>query len=98
MTVQAEGKDLGSLVRENCWRWVWERDLDAFLRWEMKSCSRKSELRLYIFGLKRWFCQTRDLNKSGIHASANKRLLSRAWRQKQTHNIAGGRKSLKNNL
>lgn len=85
---------MGSLVCENCWRWVWERDLDAFLRWEMKNCSRKSELRLYILGLKRLFCQTRDLNKRGIDASANKRLLSRAWRQKltETHNLVGGLK------
>lgn len=85
-TVWAEGKDLGSLVHENCWRWVRERDLDAFLRWETKTRRSSSELSLQSLGLKRLFCPSGDLNKSGIDASANEGLLSRARRQNQTPN------------
>lgn len=58
--------------------WVRERDLDAFLRWGMKKCSRRSELSLQSLGLKRLCCRSGNLNKSAIGASANERLLSRA--------------------
>lgn len=72
---------------------VRERDLDAFLRWKMKKCSR-SQLSLQSLGLKRLFCQSGDLSNSGIDALPNERLLSRAWRKKHTnHDLVGGQKS-----
>lgn len=77
---------MGSLVRENCWRWVRERDLDAFLRWGMKKCSRRSELSLWSLVLQRLCCWSGNPTRSAIGVSANERLLSRAWRQKQIQN------------